>query len=170
MNPAGSRWYVAQSHPHAESKAAWHLNRQGFETYVPLYQKRRRHARRTETIATPLFPRYLFVAVDMAAQRWMSIQSTIGISKLVCNGNVPAAVPVSVIDALKHREDEHGFFLFDHRPRFARGDSVRIVDGAFAACLGLFEELREGERVAVLLDLLGRKVRVVLDDLSVAAA
>lgn len=170
MNQVSSRWYVAQSHPHAENKAAWHLNRQGFETYVPLYQKRRRHARRTEIIAAPLFPRYLFVAVDLAAQRWMSIQSTIGISKLVCNGNVPAAVPAGVIDALKHREDESGFFLFDHRPRFAPGDPVRIVDGAFSACLGLFEGLRDGERVAVLLDLLGRKVRVVLDDLSVVAA
>lgn len=170
MNPAGNRWYVAQSQPHAERKAVWHLNRQGFETYLPVYQKRRRHARRTETITTPLFPRYIFVAVDMAAQRWLSIQSTIGVSKLVCNGDVPAPVPAGVIDALKHREDENGFFLFDNRPRFAPGDSVRIVDGAFAACLGLFEGLRDGERVAVLLDLLGRKVRVVLDDLSVAAA
>jgi transcriptional antiterminator RfaH len=170
MNPAGNRWYVAQSHPHAEHKAARHLNRQGFETYIPVYQKRLRHARRTETVTAPLFPRYTFVAVDMAAQRWLSIQSTIGVSKLVCNGDVPAPVPVGVIDALKHCEDENGVFLFDQRSRFAPGDSVRIVDGAFATCLGLFEGLRGGERVAVLLDLLGRKVRVVLDDLFVAAA
>ena len=170
MAGSSRRWFVAQSQPHAETKAAQHLNRQGFETYLPLYLKRRRHARRTETVATPLFPRYLFVAVDMAAQRWLSIQSTIGVSNLVCNGNVPAPVPTGVIEALRTREDEQGFFLFDRRPRFAPGDSVRIVDGAFAACFGLFEGLKDGERVAVLLDLLGRKVRVVLDDLSVAAA
>jgi transcriptional antiterminator RfaH len=170
MNPAGNRWYVAQSHPHAERKAVLHLNRQGFETYLPVYQKRRRHARRTETITAALFPRYIFIAVDMAAQRWLSIQSTIGVSTLVCNGDVPAPVPAGVIEALKRREDENGFFLFDNRTRFAPGDSVRIVDGAFAACFGLFEGLRDGERVAVLLDLLGRKVRVVLDDLSIAAA
>jgi transcriptional antiterminator RfaH len=47
---------------------------------------------------------------------------------------------------------------------------VRIVDGIFASRLGLFDGLSDGERVAVLLDMLGRKVRVVLDDLSVAAA
>src|SRR5512143_673906 len=109
MNPAGSRWYVAQSQPHAERKAVWHLNRQGFETYLPVYQKRRRHARRTETVLAPLFPRYIFVAVDLAAQRWLSIRSTVGVSNLVCNGDVPAAVPDGVIDALKHREDERGF-------------------------------------------------------------
>jgi transcriptional antiterminator RfaH len=59
-------WYVVQTHPHAENKAAAHLQRQGFATYLPRYLKRRRHARRTEAIAAPLFPRYLFVALVKA--------------------------------------------------------------------------------------------------------
>ena len=59
------RWFVAHTHPHAEAKATSHLNRQGFEIYFPRYLKRRRHARRIETVAAPLFPRYLFVAVDL---------------------------------------------------------------------------------------------------------
>lgn len=170
MSETGTRWYVAQSQPHCERKAAWHLNRQGFATYLPVYQKRRRHARRTEIISAPLFPRYIFVAVDMAVQRWLSIQSTVGVSRLVCNGDVPASVPAGVVDALRQREDEQGFFVFNRRPQFAPGDSIRIVDGAFTDCFGLFEGLRDGERVAVLLDLLGRKVRVMLDDFAVAAA
>lgn len=170
MTQPGKNWYVAQCHPRAEGKAVWHLNRQGFETYVPKFLKRRRHARRTETVAAPLFPRYLFVSVDMASQRWLSIQSTIGVSKLVCNGTVPAPVPAGVVDALRQQEDADGFFVMNQRPTFAPGAAVRVVDGAFATCFGLFEGLRDGERVAVLLDLLGRKVRVVLDDLSVVAA
>jgi transcriptional antiterminator RfaH len=164
------RWYVVQTQPHSEMKAVWHLERQGYATYLPRYEKRRRHARRIETVAAPLFPRYLFVAIDMAAQRWRSIQSTIGVSRLVCNGDDPAALADGVIDGLKRRQDERGFVLLDSRPRFKPGDQVRIVDGIFASRLGLFEGLSDGERVAVLLDMLGRKVRVVLDDLSVAAA
>jgi transcriptional antiterminator RfaH len=164
------RWYVVQTQPHGETKAVWHLERQGYATYLPRYEKRRRHARRIETVAAPLFPRYLFVAIDMAAQRWRSIQSTIGVSRLVCNGDDPAALADGVIDGLKRRQDERGFVLLDSRPRFKPGDQVRIVDGIFASRLGLFEGLSDGERVAVLLDMLGRKVRVVLDDLSVAAA
>jgi transcriptional antiterminator RfaH len=161
---------VVQTQPHSESKAVWHLERQGYAAYLPRYEKRRRHARRIETVAAPLFPRYLFVAIDMAAQRWRSIQSTIGVSRLVCNGDDPAALADGVIDGLKRRQDERGFVLLDSRPRFKPGDQVRIVDGIFASRLGLFEGLSDGERVAVLLDMLGRKVRVVLDDLSVAAA
>src|SRR5262245_49769646 len=108
-----SPWYVAQTHPHAEAKASWHLNRQGFETYVPRYLKKRRHARRAEAIAAPLFPRYLFVAIDMATQRWLSISSTIGVTRLVCDGDRPAAVPLSVFEALKQREDANGLIRLD---------------------------------------------------------
>ena len=76
-------------------KACWHLARQGFETYLPRYLKRRRHARRVEMLPAPLFPRYLFVAIDMATQRWRSISSTIGVTQLVCAGDVPAPVPLA---------------------------------------------------------------------------
>ncbi len=170
MMPVVPRWYVVQTQPHCEAKAVWHLARQGFETYLPRYQKRRRHARRVETVTAPLFPRYLFVSIDRAVQRWRSIQSTVGVSRLVCNGDDPAAVADGVVAGLRRREDAHGFVRLEQGPRFAPGDQVRIVDGVFASCLGLFEAVSDGERVAVLLDLLGRKVRVVFDDLSVAAA
>src|SRR5438105_2502003 len=31
-------WYVAQTHIHAESKAAFHLGRQNFDVYLPRYR------------------------------------------------------------------------------------------------------------------------------------
>lgn len=169
VSDSTQRWFVAQTHAHAERKAAEHLARQGYLTYLPRYRKRRRHARRVDEVAAPLFPRYLFIAADAAAQSWRAIHSTVGISRLVCNGDLPAAVGGDVVDALRAREDERGFVQLDTRPRFAPGDAVRIVDGAFAACLGLFECMTDGERVAILLDLLGRKVRVVLNADFVAA-
>jgi transcriptional antiterminator RfaH len=164
------RWFVAHTHPHAEAKATTHLNRQGFEIYFPRYLKRRRHARRIETVAAPLFPRYLFVAVDLDVQRWRSIYSTVGVTRLVCNGNDPTPVPSGIVEALKGREDANGFIKLDCRPPFRVGEPVRVLDGAFTSCLGLFEGMAERERIAILLDLLGRKVRVVLDANLVAAA
>ncbi len=53
---------------------------------------------------------------------------------------------------------------------FALGDPVRVLDGVFAAHLGLFEGMTDSERVTILLELLGRKVRVVLNAGYVAAA
>jgi transcriptional antiterminator RfaH len=164
------RWFVAHTQPHAEAKATAHLTHQGFAIYFPRYLKRRRHARRIETVAAPLFPRYLFVAVDTTAQRWRSIYSTVGVARLVCNGDEPTAVPEGIVEALKSREDAGGFIKLDYRPQFRPGEKVRVLDGAFSSCLGLFEGMAERERVAILLDLLGRKVRVVLDADLVAAA
>jgi transcriptional antiterminator RfaH len=163
-------WYVVHTHVHAEAKAASHLVRQGYSIYLPRYLKRRRHARRIEMVAAPLFPRYLFINIDRMTQRWRSIQSTIGVTHLVCNGEEPAMVPSCIITELQGREDDRGFIKLDQRPRFVRGDKIRVMDGVFEACLGLFEGMADRERVAVLLDLLGRKVRVVMDGASVAAA
>ena len=163
------RWFVVQAQPNAEHKAVFHLNRQGFATYLPRYLKRRRHARRVDTVAAPLFPRYLFVSIDMGVQRWRSIFSTVGVSRIVCNGEMPTAVSDHVIENLRSREHD-GLVKLDSRPSFQIGDKVRLLDGAFADCLGLYEGLKDGDRVALLLDLLGRKVRVTVDTDSVAAA
>lgn len=170
MSANGQRWYVVQSQPNAEAKAIAHLNRQGFSTYLPRYLKRRRHARRVETVAASLFPRYLFVAVDLNAQRWRSIFSTVGVSRLVCNGELPTPIPDRVIDALKVREDANGFIQLDRRPSFRPGDKIRVLDGVFADCLGLYEGMKDTDRIAILLDMLGRMVRVMVDLESVAAA
>ena len=120
------RWYVAQSHVHAESKAAMHLGRQGFEVYLPRYRKQRRHARRIDVVGAPLFPRYLFVSIDLETQRWHSIQSTIGITRLVGNSDEPSMVSPEIIKGLRDREDADGFVLLERRPRFRPGDRVRI--------------------------------------------
>jgi transcriptional antiterminator RfaH len=164
------RWYVVQSQPNAERKAIAHLERQGFVTYLPRYLKRRRHARRVEIVSAPLFPRYLFVGIDLGAQRWRSIFSTVGVSRLVCNGDAPTPIADQVIDMLRAREDAEGYVRLENRANFQAGDRIRVLDGAFADCLGLYEGMRDSDRVAILLDLLGRKVRVTVDLESVAAA
>ena len=166
---AARSWYIVRTHARAEAKAALNLERQGFPIYLPRYLKRRRHARRVEIVAAPLFPRYLFVAIDIASQRWRSIQSTFGVAQLVCNGDDPSAVSAAIVDELRQREDAKGFVQLTRRG-FAKGEKVRVVEGVFSACLGLFEGMTDNERVTVLLDLLGRKVRVMMDLDAVAAA
>ncbi len=164
-----SHWYVAQTHPRAEAKAAEHLTRQGFGVYLPHFRKKRRHARRIDVVKAPLFPRYLFVSIDVATQRWLSIQSTVGVARLICHGEAPAPVQRGIIETLRQREDDDGFITLPPR-LFKPGEELRVLDGAFTGTFGLFEGMTDSERVTILLDLLGRKVRVTLDAESVAAA
>lgn len=164
-----SAWFVVQTQVNAEAKAARNLLRQGFEIYLPRYLKRRSHARKIDKVAMPLFPRYLFVRIDMATQRWRSIQSTFGVSHLVTNGPDPAPIAQTVLGSLRTREDENGFIRMDCRPPFSLGEKVRVLAGAFTDNLGLFDGMGDHDRVAILLDLLGRKVRVSMDADMVAA-
>jgi transcriptional antiterminator RfaH len=45
-----------------------------------------------------------------------------------------------------------------------------VLEGAFSDCLGFYDGMTDRERIAILLDLLGRKVRVLVDAECVAAA
>ena len=167
--PVGSRWYAVHTHPHAERRASLHLDRQGFSVYLPQLLKRRRHARQLQVVAAPLFPRYMFVAVDLATQRWRCIRSTIGVSGLVCAADQPVALADEIVTQLRRQEDQDGFIRLA-APAFSSGDRIQIVGGVFNTCLGLFEGMSDAERVTVLLDLLGRKVRVAMEAQFVAAA
>ncbi|MBB4368410.1 transcriptional antiterminator RfaH [Bradyrhizobium sp. cir1] len=164
------RWYVVQTQVNGEGRAAHNLLQQGYHIYLPRYLKRRRHARKVDFVAKPLFPRYMFVAVDTVGQRWQTIQSTRGVSHLVCKGDEPAVVPDGVLGELKAREDERGFVRLSAGPSFARGDKVRVLAGSFMNSAGLFDGMGDHDRVAILLDMLGRMVRVHLDVDLVAAA
>ena len=163
-------WYVVQTQVNAEMRAVRNLVRQGFEVYLPRYLKRRSHARKIEKVPVPLFPRYMFVRIDVATQRWRSIQSTFGVSHLVLNGSDPAPLAQQVISNLKAREDGSGYVQLEQRPTLALGAKVRVLAGVFAENLGLFDGMADRDRIAILLDLLGRKVRVSIEaDLVVAA-
>jgi transcriptional antiterminator RfaH len=166
----GTRWYVVQTQMNGEARAAQNLLRQGYDVYLPRYLKPRRHARKVDVVAKPLFPRYMFVAIDMATQCWRAIQSTQGVSHLLCNGEDPAAVPSGVLDALKAREDDRGFVRMEAKPALALGDKVRVLAGAFIDNSGRFDGMGDRGRVAILLDMLGRQVRVHLDVDMVAVA
>ena len=164
------RWYVAYTQPTAELRAAGHLKRQGFDAYLPLCRQIRRHARREETVLRPLFPRYVFVALDLEADRWRSINGTIGVSNLVCHGERPAALPDGVVEGLRISELDEGVVPLSQLMLFDPGARLRVLDGAFAGQTGTYHGMTESERVVLLFDLIGAEVRVAVPIHAVEAA
>lgn len=162
--PAGASWYVVQTRHLSEVRAAQELANQGFEVFLPRYLRKRRHARKVSLVAAPLFPGYLFVSFDPARQRWRSINGTYGVARVIAGENGPVPVAGGIVTGLKARADEQGFIAMSQRPDFVPGEAIRIRSGSFAETLGLFEGFRDQDRVTVLLELLGGKVRVVLGE------
>jgi len=169
MDP-GERWYVVHTQPRGETTASRHLARQGFNAFLPEYLKRRRHARRVDYVRAPVFPRYLFVAMDVAATRWRAIASTVGVSHLVCNGDSPVAVPRGVVEEIRARADDNGLVKLAPRFSFRAGDAVKVIAGALADQVGWFLSASDEERVVLLLDMLGRQVRIKVPLVDVAPA
>jgi transcriptional antiterminator RfaH len=154
------RWYVVHTQPRAEPLAIINLRNQGLETYLPRHLKRRRHARRTEWLPTPLFPAYLFVRFDVEQTRWRAIFSTFGVRYLICNGELPAPVPIGIVEDIRSCENDAGIVIVSKETPFDKGELVQIMTGALCDRVGLFDCITDNERVFILLDLLGRKVRV----------
>lgn len=155
-------WYVARTKARSETLARARLRRQGFEVYLPQYGRRRRHARRTEVVRAPLFPGYLFLHLDLSSSRWHSVNGTVGVHSLLCHGRMPAAVPEGVVEELRARETRDGLVPLRSLMVLEQGERLRIVDGPLYDCVGVYEKMTGGERVVLLLQLLGRELRVVV--------
>ena len=157
----GERWYVVHSLPMSEFRAQGHLENQNFRTFLPKRRKTIRHARRSRTIEAPFFPRYLFVVLNLAEQPWRRVNSTIGVSRLVMEGERPQPVPRGVVEALVRSADDRG--ILQLREHLRIGEPVRLIAGAFAEQLAILDELDDSGRVGVLLDILGRRIPIRTD-------
>ena len=161
------RWFLVHTLPKSERKAEWHLGAQGFRTYLPRFKKTVRHARQLRTVRAVLFPRYLFVILDLERDRWLSVRSTVGVSRLFTQDGRPVPVPVGIVESLIGRSDG-GLTRLDYG--LSEGQRVRILSGPFADFVGTLEQLDEAGRVKVLLEMMGTAVPVTLDRSALAPA
>ena len=156
------RWYVAMTHTKSEEVAHANLARQGFQAYLPRYLKLRRHARQTTEVKAPLFPGYLFVAIDMDAEQWRPIRSTIGVRDLISFGELPAAMPDGIVEEIRERENQAGVVPVAEPVPFKKGDAVKVLSGPMRDAVGWFERVADKDRIIILLEMLGRQVRLPL--------
>ena len=157
---AGNTWFLAQFKPNCHKIAQRNLQRQKFQTFLPLHEETRRKAGRFTTTLQPLFTGYMFVAFDASKGGWRAINSTYGITRLVSFGDDPQPVPLDLISRLMLRCDEDSKLL---PPRILKlGDAVEISGGPFAEFVATVEKVSPDQRVWVLLELMGRTMRVAV--------
>jgi transcription elongation factor/antiterminator RfaH len=159
-------WYVVMMQPRKEAVARTNLERQDYTVFLPMVRRTVRHARQTREVLRPLFPRYGFVALDLARDRWRPILGTFGVSTLIMDGIRPRRVPDPVMDALIEAANPSG--KLDYRRQLVVGQEVRFVSGPFAERFGRLLEMDDDDRVQVLLDILGavRPVAASASDLA----
>ncbi|MFC0242373.1 transcription termination/antitermination NusG family protein [Rhodopseudomonas telluris] len=161
LGPVHSRrWYVGHTLPRKEQLARTHLERQGFETFLPQLLAKRSHARKVETIKSPMFPRYIFVRLDPSRDRWRSVNGTMGMAHLVATRDQPCPVPTGFVEDLQRSAD--GDVISCPTPRLMPGDSVGIRSGPFAGHIGTLLSVGPNGRIEMLLAMLNGSVRLTV--------
>ena len=162
QNIKTAHWYLVYTKPRGENIALTNLERQGYETYLPLMRQRRRRRNKLTAVIEPMFPRYLFIKLAAGIDNWAPIRSTIGVANMVRFGQLAAKVPGGLIEDLRSREDESGIQKLPDLS-LKKGDKVLIAEGPLAGYEAIYHSRTSKERVTVLLEMIGNHTRASVD-------
>jgi len=152
------KWYVVRTKPKQEVLALHNLKIQGFHVYYPQFEDDKTRNGKQLTVASPVFPQYMFVKLDTATERWRRICHTRGVASLLtATEQHITPLPDGFVDNLIRSADSRGFLPLKHSDKsimqYAPGDSVRVTEGVFAGLSGTCERIKK-RNVVVLLSLL----------------
>lgn len=165
-----TNWNVVRTKPRQEALARDNLERQAYQTYLPLFLEQRRRRQRVVDVAVPLFPGYLFIQIDSSAQGLGPIRSTFGAIGIVRFGERVAVVPESVIRELKERTDPATGLIHPRQAGFSPGDKVVVANGPFAGLEGIYQAPSGVERARILIDFLGCRATATVSNASIRSA
>jgi len=166
MQNNDAEWFAVFTKPRQEHIAKVHLERQGFECFLPMavnpYQRR---SRRRQVRIESLFPRYLFLKANANQQSLGPVRSTRGVCNLVRFGKQLITVPADVIRSIRARMQPNSGLIQIEPVDLEPGDRVRVFDGPFAGLDGVFQSRNGEHRAVLLMKLLGRETTVEVDNL-----
>jgi len=168
--PIPGPWLAVWTHSHCEQTVHEQLTERGYHAFLPMMTmwSRRRGVRRL--IPTPMFPGYLFLRHDDAANRpleWSRIRGAV--RALGERWDRPSIIPEHEIDAIERLVSGRQRVL--PFPYLTQGQRMRIVSGPLAGVEGLLVESRSRQGLLVLsVNLLQRSVAVVVDGTEVVPA
>ena len=151
-------WFILQFKSNSHHLAAKNLNRQGFETFLPLHETTSRRLSRFINTSKPLFPGYMFIRFDRAESEWHKINSTYGVSRLITFNSILKSIPKIFVENLMSRYDLSGNLL--PVEKLKKGDQVKILKGPLASFIATVEKYEDDQRIWVLMDLMGRQSKI----------
>lgn len=173
-----SAWYVAYTLPRQESVAQANLQRQGFQTYLPLYKTIKRQSTIGSSagidcvaaaVHEPMFPRYIFFRPSTCKQSIAAVRSTRGVQSIVRFGMEFALLRPEILDRIQEQELRQNRAEPDCAPPFQPGRRVRLRNPALSGLEGLVHSA-SSKRVMLLMEILGRQIAVKLEPEQVELA
>jgi transcriptional antiterminator RfaH len=155
-------WYLAYARPRLESTAMYNLERQGFETYLPMFKTLRRTADGLQPAFEPMFPRYVFLRPSTQKQSLATVASTRGVCSLVKFGVEPALLAPERLAQIREFERSRNSADLQEISPIQPGARVRMRKGGLKGIEGLVISVAK-QRVTFLLEMLGREKQVTVE-------
>jgi transcription antitermination factor NusG len=167
LNPERA-WFVVRSSIRSEKRAAFGLERAGFDVFVPMVIEERAVRGKLREMQRPLLVRYLFVGLPIEAhrRRFDLVREVDGVEDVLAISGAPRAVQAIVLQRLA---DECCEVPPPDVP-FKPGDLVRIVEGPFRTFEAYVDGVMPDGRVRVLASLLGRQTPMDVEAAELEAA
>ena len=149
---ATPRWAVAQTHPQAEHFANSNLQRNGYQTYLPLHTLQRRDRSiptLMHAVVVPLFTRYLFVAHDNP-DLWRPIRETPGVASVITAGGKVQYARPGAVEAVQAAQ-AFAATSTQNEAHWHLGDAVAPRVGPFAGLPGVVLAVQEETAVVGIL-------------------
>ena len=160
-----SNWYLIHTKIRQERVALENLERQGFECFLPVMRAEKLKRGALQVVQEALFPRYLFIRLGsgLGSQSWAPIRSTLGVSRLVTFGLIPAKIDDDLIGVLRNQSESSDVVLRHFEP----GEQVVVTDGSFVGVEAIYQMADAEGRVMVLLNILSKQVKMSVSPASI---
>ncbi|HEU5080717.1 MAG TPA: transcription termination/antitermination NusG family protein [Opitutaceae bacterium] len=162
-------WYCVHTKPTRETQAVEQLSAYlGLQTFFPRIRRSKIYRRKLRKMEEPLFPRYLFCRCDLNRD-YRAVRYARDVIDVLSFGSRPAVVSDALIDDLKAWTGSSEVIV--EAPIFAAGDKVEITGGPMRGFQAvIMNKHTEGERVAVLLSILGCDAQLTINRCQLAKA
>ncbi len=173
--PSNKHWYVVKVQSGREESIKDAIERrvkiEGLEDYfgqiiIPVERVTEMRNGKRVVRERKLYPGYLMVEVEYNDRILYLFRETSGVGDFVGGSLQHAPPPMSdrEVERMLGRQGEHRADVVHPKPKFDRGDRVKVKDGTFAGMEGEVKELLEAKGlVRVELTIFGRPVPVELE-------
>ena len=152
------KWLIAQIKPNSYNTAIQNLERQGFETFLPIMEITQRKKNKFIVKNDYVFPGYMFVGFGLHTLSWTKINSTYGVSKILAYNKKPSEISSDLILELKKR------YQITINPtqkvNLQKGDAIKFYAGPFVDLIAKVESVEKNNRIWVLLEAMGGHQRL----------
>jgi transcription antitermination factor NusG len=156
---AATKWYALAVKPRHEKSVHRLLQAKNQETFLPLYGKHHRYARREKVFHLPWFPGYLFCRFNLEMSR--PVITTPGVIRVLGTGRGATPVDDSEIASLKLAAQAQTAVA--PWPFLQGGERIRISEGALAGMEGTVIHVKNEPRIILSVTLLQRSVLLEID-------